>query len=50
MVWGSKSIFLRKSSCCYRICSMTTTNTKDFCNLIDVYLDAIFYPKYVNDL
>ncbi|KAH7372760.1 hypothetical protein KP509_17G019600 [Ceratopteris richardii] len=28
---------------------VASTNTKDFYNLVDVYLDAVFFPKCVND-
>ncbi|GAV70301.1 LOW QUALITY PROTEIN: Peptidase_M16 domain-containing protein/Peptidase_M16_C domain-containing protein/M16C_assoc domain-containing protein, partial [Cephalotus follicularis] len=31
---------------CYPVAS---TNTKDFYNLVDVYLDAVFFPKCVED-
>ncbi|KAH7422556.1 hypothetical protein KP509_12G014200 [Ceratopteris richardii] len=30
-------------------CPVASTNTKDFYNLVDVYLDAVFFPKCVND-
>ncbi|CAH8384169.1 unnamed protein product [Eruca vesicaria subsp. sativa] len=32
---------------CYPVAS---TNTKDFYNLVDVYLDAVFFPKCVDDV
>ncbi|KAL6514257.1 Homeobox protein PKNOX1 [Orobanche hederae] len=32
---------------CYPVAS---TNTKDFYNLVDVYLDAVFFPKCVEDI
>ena len=31
---------------CYPVAS---ANFKDFCNLMDVYLDAVFYPRIYND-
>lgn len=31
---------------CYPVASM---NSKDFYNLIDVYLDAVFYPRAISD-
>ena len=43
---GSLNTFLNAMTfpdkTCYPVAS---TNTKDFYNLVDVYLDAVFYPN-----
>lgn len=48
---GSLHTFLNAFTYPDRTCyPVASTNTKDFYNLVDVYLDAVFFPKCVNDL
>ncbi|KAH7436487.1 hypothetical protein KP509_05G022000 [Ceratopteris richardii] len=47
---GSLHTFLNAFTYPDRTCyPVASTNTKDFYNLVDVYLDAVFFPKCVND-
>ncbi|KAG0492569.1 hypothetical protein HPP92_005967 [Vanilla planifolia] len=47
---GSLNTFLNAFTYPDRTCyPVASTNTKDFYNLIDVYLDAVFFPKCVED-
>lgn len=47
---GSLNTFLNAFTYPDRTCyPVASTNTKDFYNLVDVYLDAVFFPKCVND-
>ncbi|KAJ4962710.1 hypothetical protein NE237_022649 [Protea cynaroides] len=48
---GSLNTFLNAFTYPDRTCyPVASTNTKDFYNLVDVYLDAVFFPKCVEDL
>ncbi|XP_075504251.1 presequence protease 1, chloroplastic/mitochondrial-like isoform X2 [Primulina tabacum] len=48
---GSLHTFLNAFTYPDRTCyPVASTNTKDFYNLVDVYLDAVFFPKCVNDI
>ncbi|XP_038707090.1 presequence protease 2, chloroplastic/mitochondrial-like [Tripterygium wilfordii] len=48
---GSLHTFLNAFTYPDRTCyPVASTNTKDFYNLVDVYLDAVFFPKCVDDL
>lgn len=48
---GSLQTFLNAFTYPDRTCyPVASTNLKDFYNLVDVYLDAVFFPKCVNDL
>ncbi|KAF8410035.1 hypothetical protein HHK36_002555 [Tetracentron sinense] len=48
---GSLHTFLNAFTYPDRTCyPVASTNTKDFYNLVDVYLDAVFFPKCVEDL
>lgn len=47
---GSLHTFLNAFTYPDRTCyPVASTNTKDFYNLVDVYLDAVFFPKCVED-
>ncbi|XP_059314088.1 presequence protease 1, chloroplastic/mitochondrial-like [Lycium ferocissimum] len=47
---GSLNTFLNAFTYPDRTCyPVASTNTKDFYNLVDVYLDAVFFPKCVED-
>ncbi|XVF67600.1 hypothetical protein PTKIN_Ptkin10aG0134200 [Pterospermum kingtungense] len=47
---GSLQTFLNAFTYPDRTCyPVASTNTKDFYNLIDVYLDAVFFPKCIED-
>ncbi|KAL9238159.1 hypothetical protein vseg_012625 [Gypsophila vaccaria] len=47
---GSLHTFLNAFTYPDRTCyPVASTNTKDFYNLVDVYLDAVFFPKCVDD-
>ncbi|KAJ9129329.1 hypothetical protein P3X46_033872 [Hevea brasiliensis] len=47
---GSLNTFLNAFTYPDRTCyPVASTNTKDFYNLVDVYLDAVFFPKCVDD-
>ncbi|MCO5572009.1 hypothetical protein L7F22_025760 [Adiantum nelumboides] len=47
---GSLHTFLNAFTYPDRTCyPVASTNTKDFYNLVDVYLDAVFFPKCVSD-
>ncbi|CAM8941621.1 unnamed protein product [Rhodiola kirilowii] len=47
---GSLHTFLNAFTYPDRTCyPVASTNTKDFYNLVDVYLDAVFFPKCVQD-
>ncbi|XP_057963754.1 presequence protease 1, chloroplastic/mitochondrial-like [Malania oleifera] len=47
---GSLHTFLNAFTYPDRTCyPVASTNTKDFYNLVDVYLDAVFFPKCVKD-
>ncbi|WCJ17647.1 presequence protease 1 [Euphorbia peplus] len=47
---GSLQTFLNAFTYPDRTCyPVASTNTKDFYNLVDVYLDAVFFPKCVED-
>ncbi|XP_057450378.1 presequence protease 1, chloroplastic/mitochondrial [Lotus japonicus] len=48
---GSLHTFLNAFTYPDRTCyPVASTNTKDFYNLVDVYLDAVFFPKCVEDI
>ncbi|KAJ4866833.1 hypothetical protein Rs2_51637 [Raphanus sativus] len=48
---GSLHTFLNAFTYPDRTCyPVASTNTKDFYNLVDVYLDAVFFPKCVDDV
>ncbi|KFK35994.1 hypothetical protein AALP_AA4G064300 [Arabis alpina] len=48
---GSLHTFLNAFTYPDRTCyPVASTNTKDFYNLVDVYLDAVFFPKCVDDI
>ncbi|XP_009339454.2 presequence protease 1, chloroplastic/mitochondrial-like [Pyrus x bretschneideri] len=48
---GSLNTFLNAFTYPDRTCyPVASTNTKDFYNLVDVYLDAVFFPKCVEDV
>lgn len=48
---GSLHTFLNAFTYPDRTCyPVASTNTKDFYNLVDVYLDAVFFPKCVQDI
>ncbi|KAL0690625.1 hypothetical protein Bca4012_090304 [Brassica carinata] len=48
---GSLHTFLNAFTYPDRTCyPVASTNTKDFYNLVDVYLDAVFFPKCVEDV
>ncbi|XP_010269115.1 PREDICTED: presequence protease 2, chloroplastic/mitochondrial [Nelumbo nucifera] len=48
---GSLHTFLNAFTYPDRTCyPVASTNTKDFYNLVDVYLDAVFFPKCIQDL
>ncbi|KAK6159351.1 hypothetical protein DH2020_006665 [Rehmannia glutinosa] len=48
---GSLNTFLNAFTYPDRTCyPVASTNTKDFYNLVDVYLDAVFFPKCVEDI
>eukprot|EP00252_Welwitschia_mirabilis_P014933 TRINITY_DN33002_c0_g1_i1.p1 TRINITY_DN33002_c0_g1~~TRINITY_DN33002_c0_g1_i1.p1 ORF type:complete len:1080 (+),score=244.90 TRINITY_DN33002_c0_g1_i1:116-3355(+) len=48
---GSLNTFLNAFTYPDRTCyPVASTNLKDFYNLVDVYLDAVFFPKCVNDI
>lgn len=48
---GSLHTFLNAFTYPDRTCyPVASTNIKDFYNLVDVYLDAVFFPKCVNEL
>uniref|UniRef100_A0A0D6R045 Peptidase M16C associated domain-containing protein n=1 Tax=Araucaria cunninghamii TaxID=56994 RepID=A0A0D6R045_ARACU len=48
---GSLHTFLNAFTYPDRTCyPVASTNLKDFYNLVDVYLDAVFFPKCVNEL
>lgn len=48
---GSLHTFLNAFTYPDRTCyPVASTNAKDFYNLVDVYLDAVFFPKCVNEL
>lgn len=48
---GSLHTFLNAFTYPDRTCyPVASTNMKDFYNLVDVYLDAVFFPKCVSDL
>ncbi|EPS67763.1 hypothetical protein M569_07010, partial [Genlisea aurea] len=48
---GSLHTFLNAFTYPDRTCyPVASTNTKDFYNLVDVYLDAVFYPKCLEDI
>ncbi|KAL3690174.1 hypothetical protein R1sor_016483 [Riccia sorocarpa] len=48
---GSLHTFLNAFTYPDRTCyPVASTNLKDFYNLIDVYLDAVFFPRCVNDV
>lgn len=48
---GSLHTFLNAFTYPDRTCyPVASTNTKDFYNLVDVYLDAVFFPKCVSEL
>ncbi|XP_074285856.1 presequence protease 2, chloroplastic/mitochondrial-like [Silene latifolia] len=48
---GSLHTFLNAFTYPDRTCyPVASTNTKDFYNLVDVYLDAVFFPKCVDDM
>eukprot|EP01018_Ginkgo_biloba_P006180 Gb_04859 [translate_table: standard] len=48
---GSLQTFLNAFTYPDRTCyPVASTNVKDFYNLIDVYLDAVFFPRCVNEL
>ncbi|XP_028777076.1 presequence protease 1, chloroplastic/mitochondrial [Neltuma alba] len=47
---GSLNTFLNAFTYPDRTCyPVASTNTKDFYNLVDVYLDAVFFPRCVED-
>ncbi|XP_031125769.1 presequence protease 1, chloroplastic/mitochondrial-like [Ipomoea triloba] len=47
---GSLNTFLNAFTYPDRTCyPVASTNTKDFYNLVDVYLDAVFFPKCIED-
>ncbi|XWS68012.1 hypothetical protein CRYUN_Cryun04dG0053700 [Craigia yunnanensis] len=47
---GSLHTFLNAFTYPDRTCyPVASTNTKDFYNLVDVYLDAVFFPKCIED-
>lgn len=47
----SLQTFLNSTTYPDRTChSVASTNSKDFYNLIDVYLDAVFFPKCTSDM
>ncbi|KAF3435385.1 hypothetical protein FNV43_RR22474 [Rhamnella rubrinervis] len=47
---GSLNTFLNAFTYPDRTCyPVASTNTKDFYNLVDVYLDAVFFPKCLED-
>ncbi|XP_052194308.1 presequence protease 2, chloroplastic/mitochondrial-like [Diospyros lotus] len=47
---GSLQTFLNAFTYPDRTCyPVASTNTKDFYNLVDVYLDAVFFPKCIED-
>ncbi|MED6182593.1 Homeobox protein PKNOX1 [Stylosanthes scabra] len=47
---GSLHTYLNASTYADRTCyKVASTNTKDFYNLVDVYLDAVFFPRCVED-
>ncbi|OAY39086.1 presequence protease 1, chloroplastic/mitochondrial [Manihot esculenta] len=47
---GSLNTFLNAFTYPDRTCyPVASTNTKDFYNLVDVYLDAVFFPKCMED-
>ncbi|KDO42491.1 hypothetical protein CISIN_1g0037001mg, partial [Citrus sinensis] len=47
---GSLNTFLNAFTYPDRTCyPVASTNTKDFYNLVDVYFDAVFFPKCVED-
>ncbi|KAI6677917.1 hypothetical protein NL676_038713 [Syzygium grande] len=48
---GSLHTFLNAFTYPDRTCyPVASTNTKDFYNLVDVYLDAVFFPKCIDDI
>ncbi|XP_020083001.1 presequence protease 1, chloroplastic/mitochondrial-like isoform X3 [Ananas comosus] len=48
---GSFYTYLNAFTCPDRTCyPVASTNVKDFYNLVDVYLDAVFFPKCVEDI
>ncbi|XP_010066034.3 LOW QUALITY PROTEIN: presequence protease 2, chloroplastic/mitochondrial [Eucalyptus grandis] len=48
---GSLNTFLNAFTYPDRTCyPVASTNTKDFYNLVDVYLDAVFFPKCIDDI
>ncbi|KAK4340269.1 hypothetical protein RND71_041731 [Anisodus tanguticus] len=48
---GSLNTFLNAFTYPDRTCyPVASTNTKDFYNLVDVYLDAVFFPKCVEEI
>ncbi|KAG0586728.1 hypothetical protein KC19_2G112800 [Ceratodon purpureus] len=48
---GSLQTFLNAFTYPDRTCyPVASTNLQDFYNLVDVYLDAVFYPRCVNDV
>ncbi|KAL8241597.1 hypothetical protein R6Q59_011899 [Mikania micrantha] len=48
---GSLHTFLNAFTYPDRTCyPVASTNTKDFYNLVDVYVDAVFFPKCVEDI
>ncbi|WOL19992.1 presequence protease 1, chloroplastic/mitochondrial isoform X2 [Canna indica] len=48
---GSLNTFLNAFTYPDRTCyPVASTNTKDFYNLVDVYLDAVFFPKCIEDV
>jgi hypothetical protein len=48
---GSLQTFLNAFTYPDRTCyPVASTNLQDFYNLVDVYLDAVFYPRCVNDI
>lgn len=47
---GSLNTFLNAFTYPDRTCyPVASTNLQDFYNLVDVYMDAVFFPKCVND-
>ncbi|CAL1389449.1 unnamed protein product [Linum trigynum] len=50
LIKGSLNTYLNAITFPDRTCyPIASTNTKDFYNLVDVYLDAVFFPKCVED-
>jgi Zn-dependent M16 (insulinase) family peptidase len=48
---GSLHTFLNAFTYPDRTCyPVASTNSKDFYKLVDIYLDAVFFPKCVNEL